>query len=555
MSQTSIFAKLREQAEQRKGAGGAQIKSEIDLSELDLTDAQRLMEELQIYQVELEIQNDELREAQHELESARDRYAELYHTAPVGYLTLNRNGIILEANETCADMLLMRRPRLIKRPFSFFIDRVDLEAYANYMRDLFSNAALGEVKAVEIRVKLVDGTVRHTSLTGSVENSNRFDSLVCRLVVLDIEERKQMERTQELLQTAVEAGADGIAISDLRERGFPVLYVNSQMASLVDKSTSSLLNQSWHCLYEEMFGADVLLRLEEGIASGEQFEMTVQAPAVQSSWFEMLLYPLHDSFGRVAYCVHVLRDVSERVRAEEAVRRNHHLDTVSELVSGFTSEFDELLTKANSQASVALMLAAESDPTKSYLAETIKMIDEAANLVRQIQAYTGSAGGEAAEWNLNQLVTDTVALAKHSMPTFISLSLQLCEQSLFINAKRGQIQQIILNLLLNGWEAIDAKGQVTIEVGMWNEEANILWVHRPTLPEHIAYLTVRNNGSTINYPLTTLFDPFFTTKEAGRGFGLAATLGAVRANGGAIGARSDSDSTAFTVLLPLHAEP
>ncbi len=566
MSQKTLFARLRRQAEQRKAAAEstALTETKIDLTELDLTDAQRLVEELQIYQVELEIQNEELRETQVELETARDRFAELYHTAPIGYLTLSRSGTILEANETCADMLLMRRSRLMKRPFSFFIERSDLEKYAEYMRSLFTNPAVrGARKAVEIRVKLGDGTVRFMSLTGNVENSTRFDSLVCRLVVLDIDERKQMERSQELLQTAVEAGADGIAISDLRERGFPWLYVNSQMMRLIGKSaemdnndTSSLINQNWQSLYDDMFGEDVLLRLEDGIATGARFEMTVCVPQsdVQSNWFDMLLYPLEDSFGRIAYCVHVLRDVSERVHAEEAMRRSHHLDTVSELVGGFTSEFDELLTKASSQTSVALMLAGESDPSKSYLSETIKVIDEAANLVRQLQAYTGSAGGDVARWNLNQLVTDTIALAKHSIPPSVTLSVHSSEEPLLIEAKRGQIQQIILNLLLNACEAIDAVGEVTIEVGMWQKGDDTLWMHRPSLPDRVAYLLVRNNGATIDHPLQTLFDPFFTTKEAGRGFGLAATLGAVRANNGAIGARSDLAHTTFTVLLPLASE-
>lgn len=560
MSQNDLFARLRLQAEKRKAATGAALTAtSINLSELDLNDAQRLLEELQIYQVELEIQNEELRETQQELESTRDRYAELYHTAPVGYLTLNRSGTILEANETCADMLLMRRSRLMKRPFSFFIERSDLEKYADYMRGLFAESARGAKKAVELRVKLADGRVRYTSLTGTVENSTRFDSLICRLVVLDIEERKQMERRQALLRTAVDAGTDGIAITDLRERGFPMLYVNSQIERLLGKSADSLINHNWQALYEELFDENVLLRLEDGITSGERFQTTVSAAQSELSkrWFDVLLYPLADDFGRIAYCVHVLRDVSERVRAEEAVRRNHHFDTISNLMGGFTSEFGELLIKANSQISVALMVTSENDPAKGFLTETFKALDEATNLVRQLQAYTGSSLGDTAYWNLDQLVTDTIALAKHSKPQSINLVVNLSEQPLHIRGKRGQIQQIILNILINGWEAIDQTGEITISVGLWDEiadsnsSAEILWVHRPSLPKNVAYVTIQNDGATIDYPLQTLFDPFFTTKETGRGFGLAATLGAVRANHGAIGARSNVDCTAFTVLLPL----
>lgn len=561
MSQNNIFARLREQAEQRKESEENGFSDLIiDLSNLDLSDVQHLVQELQIYQVELEIQNEELRNTQQSLESARDRFAELYHTAPIGYLTLSRSGVILEANETCADMVLMRRSRLLSRPFAFFIDRPDLEKYANYMRELFADAARGGTKEVEIRVKLADGSVRYTSLTGSIENSKRFEALVCRLVLVDIHERKELERTQELMRAAIDAGADGIAISDLRERGFPLLYVNSQMSRLIDIDVESLSGQTWQGLYDSLVDDNDLARLEDAITSGKRFELTlrVQNAGSLSSWFDIVLYPLNDRFGRIAYCVHVLRDVSERMRAEEALRRSYHIDTVSALVSGFATEFDGLLAKATSQASVALMLADENDPVKGYLQNSIKVIDEATNLVRRLQAYAGYSSGDVALWNFNQLVNDTVAFSRHSIPAHVALDLHLSTRPLTIRANRGQVQQIILNLLINGWEAIEEAGKVTIETGVWNkshaDSADVLWVHRPTLPVNIVYLTVKNSGATITQPLTTLFDPFFTTKEAGRGFGLAATLGAVRANQGAIGARSDLECTAFTVLLPHHVD-
>ena len=114
LSKSKKFIKLRNQAEDFLDKNPKAIKR------LPVMDAQNLLEELQIHQIELEMQNEELRHTQLELEAARDRFSDLYDFAPVGYFTISEQGIILEANLTGAELVGTERSALIEQRFSRF---------------------------------------------------------------------------------------------------------------------------------------------------------------------------------------------------------------------------------------------------------------------------------------------------------------------------------------------------------------------------------------------------------------------------------------------------
>lgn len=159
-------------------------------AELSLDEARRLVHELQVHQIELQIQNEELREAQVALGQARDRYNELYDFAPVGYLTLDGNGRIVEANLTAATMLAIERGRLIGREFHRFVARDSRDAL-----HLHQIAVSDHEQKVTSELQLrCNGHQPRTVLMESV----RFVDLVagkslCQSVLIDITERKRLE--------------------------------------------------------------------------------------------------------------------------------------------------------------------------------------------------------------------------------------------------------------------------------------------------------------------------------------------------------------------------
>ncbi len=169
-------------------------------------DTQRLVHELQVHQIELEMQNEELQQARNEMEAWLEKYSDLYDFAPVGYLTLDREGTIVEANLTSAALLGNERSRLVKRRFGLWVSAADLPAFNAFLTRVFESTArefcevtlLREAKpAVEVRIE------------AAVAASGRE----CRAALMDITERKRAEEDRLILSKLESTGilAGGIA--------------------------------------------------------------------------------------------------------------------------------------------------------------------------------------------------------------------------------------------------------------------------------------------------------------------------------------------------------
>ncbi len=155
------------------------------LDDLSAEDVQHLFHELQVYQVELVMQNEELRRAQQGLEASRDRYADLYDDSPVGYLTFSEREMVLEANLTIATLLGVARSDLIKQSLTRFIVGEDQDIYYLHRRRLFDTR---EPQVCELRMVRKDGAQFWARIEAVVAQSDEGQT-VCRVSVSDISER------------------------------------------------------------------------------------------------------------------------------------------------------------------------------------------------------------------------------------------------------------------------------------------------------------------------------------------------------------------------------
>jgi PAS domain S-box-containing protein len=155
-----------------------------------------LLHELQVHQVELEMQNDELRRTQAALEAARARYFELYDLAPVGYVTLNEQGLILETNLTATTLLGVDRSALVMQPIARFIFLEDRDNYGRFLKKLF---ATGSPQCCNLRMLKGDGARLWVQLAVTVAQ-DAAGARVCRAVLDDLTERKQAEAEKEKLE-------------------------------------------------------------------------------------------------------------------------------------------------------------------------------------------------------------------------------------------------------------------------------------------------------------------------------------------------------------------
>jgi PAS domain S-box-containing protein len=182
--------KLRRQAEEAARGGKAALSAEL-IEPLSTEEARRLLHELQVHQIELEMQNKELRRAQEELEASRARYFDLYDLAPVGYITLSDKGLIEEANLTAAKLLGVNRGALANQPISRFVLKEDQDVYYLHRKRLLET---GEPQACELRMVKGGETAFWVRLEATAEP-------VHRVVISDITRRKRDEEENARLET------------------------------------------------------------------------------------------------------------------------------------------------------------------------------------------------------------------------------------------------------------------------------------------------------------------------------------------------------------------
>ena len=178
---------LRKRAEERAHENAALMQD--NLESLSPDETKRMIHELRVHQIELEMQNEELLRAQEELETSRARYFDLYDLAPVGYITISEKGLILEANLSAAGLLGVARSGLIGQQFSGFIDRSEQDFYYLRCKQLLQTT---KPQAYELRMLRKDGTRFWTQMETSFAR-DMDGAPVCRAVLSDITERKNAQ--------------------------------------------------------------------------------------------------------------------------------------------------------------------------------------------------------------------------------------------------------------------------------------------------------------------------------------------------------------------------
>ena len=252
----------------------------------------------------------------------------------------------------------------------------------------------------------------------------------------------------------------------------------------------------------------------------------------------------------------VFRDVTEERNLERQLQQAQKMESLGVLAGGIAHDFNNLLTVVLGHAELALNEISPMSPVGESLTEITTAARRAADLSLQMLAYTGKAVFAVERVGLPELVEEMAHLLKTATPKKATLKLNLERGLPPIQADPSQIRQIVMNLIINASEAIgDRSGVITVSVGATRiDEASLRKTElRDDLPPGLyIHLEVADTGIGMDEKTRSLiFDPFFSTKFTGRGLGLAAVLGIVRAHKGTIKVYSEpGKGTTFTILFP-----
>jgi two-component system cell cycle sensor histidine kinase/response regulator CckA len=253
-------------------------------------------------------------------------------------------------------------------------------------------------------------------------------------------------------------------------------------------------------------------------------------------------------------------DNSERQRIQAQLLRAQKLESLSVLAGGIAHDFNNLLMGIIANVSMMVDDAPEGSELAELGEQVLQSTEQAASLTRQMLAYSGRGKFELHALSVAQQVESISSLIRASIPKRVQLRLNLARNLPRIVADSGQLQQLLMNLIVNGAEAIEREGVVTVsasvrEIGIEGLAGNL--AGGPLTRGTYVVIDVTDSGAGMTEATQAkMFDPFYTTKFTGRGLGLAAVLGIVRGyRGGITVSSAPGRGTSFQVFFPARCEP
>ena len=295
--------------------------------------------------------------------------------------------------------------------------------------------------------------------------------------------------------------------------------------------------------------------------SGFETEARLLRQDGQCRWHLLRAVPLAEPApGHTWLCT--AADIADQKAAQQALLQQQKLDSIGLLAGGIAHDFNNLLVGIMGGTSFALEALSSAHPAHPMLRNVLDASERAAQLTRQMLAYAGKGQFVIEQIDLSNLVACTAELAETLIPDSVELRLDTAVGLPPILSDSGQVQQVVMNLLMNAVESIPDEERGSVAVRTYFDDGSAegpgldVW-REPIAPGPYIVLEVTDTGVGITEEVRAkMFDPFYTTKFMGRGLGLSAVQGIVRSNRGAIQVSSAvGGGTKFRVFFPAKLQP
>ena len=265
------------------------------------------------------------------------------------------------------------------------------------------------------------------------------------------------------------------------------------------------------------------------------------------------LDPVLNPDGELRGSVCTVAEVTERRRFDERLQHAQKLESIGVLAGGIAHDFNNLLTGILGNASLLLDELPQGSASYEMAQEIVKASESAADLTRQLLAYAGKGRFVMQHLNLSEQIASNRTLLTRLIPHTIQLKLNLAPDLPALEADATQLQQIVMNLVINAAESFGERGKGTVVVT--TEAQEVAPGHTEMTPGKYVVLTVSDTGAGMTPEIRArIFDPFFTTKFTGRGLGLSAVHGILRAHHGHLELETVAGKgTTFKLYLPAVA--
>jgi PAS domain S-box-containing protein len=301
--------------------------------------------------------------------------------------------------------------------------------------------------------------------------------------------------------------------------------------------------------------------VQAAVQQGRHFELSYRIIAAGGGekWVWEQGRGVLDADGKMQAVEGFITDTTRQKALEEQLRQAQKMDAVGRLAGGIAHDFNNLLTAIKGTAALMLLDLAPGDPLREDAESIAEVVDRAAGLARQLLAFGRGHVVRRETVDLNGVVRETGKMLRRLIPSGIELTTVLADELAPVNADGGQLEQVLVNLVLNARDAMPDGGSVIVETMHVEVDAWPRGWATGLAPGAYVMLVVHDTGTGIDAQTQErIFDPFFTTKEVGQGTGLGLSIvyGIVQQSGGALRVFSRPGvGTTFRVIFPRAGAP
>ncbi len=478
----------------------------------------------------------------------------IFNNSLQAFLLIDPDGTIQALNSTAAEWSL----RLLGRRLS---EGSRIADFVPEAEPAFRAALAGETRNLERRFRDTDGSERWFETTHAPVVDEEGSIIGVCLNAQDVTTRKRAERSvrdsEARYRDLFDNASDLVCATD-PDGAF--IYVNRAWRDSIGLSDGELRRRRFldvvHPESRERY-AEVVEQVLAGatLTHVELVLVTAAGPAITVEG--NLSCTLED--GRAVMVRGIYRDITERKRVEDQLRRAERMQAAGRLAGGMAHEVNNMMTGVLGFGEFLLRSFDESDPRRSEVQEIIHAGSRASDVTRQLLAFTRQQLLHPETLNLNAVVRGVEKMLRRSLGEDHVLELKLPEEIGEIRADRGQLEQVLVNLILNARDALRERGRVTISTARARLDEVYAQAHAGVgIPAgDYVCLAVTDAGVGMTPEIQArIFEPFFTTKPVGQGtgLGLSTVYGIVKQSNGFIWCYSEpGEGTTFKIYLPQAA--
>ena len=507
-------------------------------------------------QIALAIQRKKSEDA---LRHSEARYRTVVEGSLNGIAIADDNYKILFANQECANITGYQVPEIINQDFRKFIFHENLESVS----DRYKRRQLGEIVPQQYEFNIITKTLelRTVEIISKVLKDSK-DNIQSIIQIRDVTEQKKAEtalKSSEQLNRGIVTNAPvGILYLDQDGR---IIYENPAMIKMTGRAES----RSERIVGRLMTEFDAILSDVSGVVRSllagnpvSGFEMECKTPAGEIRKIELHGSPRKGADGDLIGAVIMCFDLTEYKAMEVHLRHAQKMEAIGTLAGGIAHDFNNLLTGIMGNVELAMLTVDPKDDIYGKLAQMQKSAERAAELTAQLLAFGRQRMERPKPVNLNTAIDEAVSFIKHTIDKKVEVEL-IKESSLWVvKADLGQMNQILINLMVNAADAMIDGGLLKLKSSNVIIDKKYCQTHADARPGDFVKIEITDTGQGIPANvIDRIFEPFFTTKPVGKGtgLGLAMVYGIARGHEGWIEVKSKiGKGTTFEVYLPRAAQ-